>query len=215
MKITAGWFSRPASVFAKAMPSMPGIWMSSSRRSGLRLSIRRSALPPSAAVPATAMPGMPAQRSCSRSMASGSSSTIKVRSASLMALGEIAQKRQSEIGAEAAAFAGPEGDAGRAVEAGGEPVAHIGQAHAIGLGKAQAGIGIVFHGEVERAAIGAGADGDGDGAVRLGHAMLDGVLHQGLEDHAGHASVFQILGHIHLHGEAVGKANLLDIEIKL
>src|ERR1700761_5827014 len=157
MKISAGQGERPAIAWASAMLFMPGIWISSRIRSGASFSISRSALAPSMAVPTKLILGMRAHNICSRSIASGSSSTISVLSMSDMGL-----PRQGQIHPKAAAVAPAVADIGVAIKAGHQAVADITQTDAIARFGRRVAIGIILDSQVEKSVIGSGADGERD-----------------------------------------------------
>src|SRR5690348_11276522 len=57
-------------------------------------------------------------------------------------------------------------------------------------------------------------DADDDGLAALGHAVLDGVLDDRLEEERWHPRLFKFARNVDLDGEAVWKTGHLDIEIK-
>src|SRR3569832_2266192 len=77
----AGGRSPAQSAFATSMPSTAGMAMARRTRSGDNAFARRSAISPSDAVPTNERLGTCEQSMISRSIASGSSSTISVRKA--------------------------------------------------------------------------------------------------------------------------------------
>ncbi len=68
-----------------------------------------------------------------------------------------------------------------------------------------------FHAQL--VALAPGRDVDVPGPALLGHAVLDRVLDERLQDEVGHERVERLGLHVEAHDQAIGEARLLDLEV--
>src|SRR5215469_6555619 len=139
-------------------------------------------------------------------MASGSSSTIRVLSRSGIRL-----ERNDQVDPKAASVSLPIPDVRASVKAGGKALADIAQADALTRLWRTTAIGIVLHRQMEGLAVGLRPEGKRHGSAASRHPVLDSILDQRLQDHAGDRRVFQRFRYIDHHGQAFGKTDSLDI----
>jgi len=101
-----------------------------------------------------------------------------------------------------------------AVKSRGQAAPHIAEADSIPGAGVFGAVGIVLDGQMQRTVDGAGPDGDDYGASAARHTVFYHIFDKGLEDQAGNKGVLQLRRNVNHHGEALGKADLFDIEIK-
>src|SRR5690606_11148475 len=163
---------------------------SQSRRSGASASTIRSAEAPSLAVPTSDTLSCCPARICSRSIASGSSSTIRVLSVWVMSAA-FAGERQPQRDEEAAVVRAAPFAARRGAIAGQEALADVAETHAgAGLGHRNRRVDVILDAQQEEAIFVARGEANADLSLARRNAIFERILDDRLEDQHRDAGAF-------------------------